>query len=64
MRARSATCPWWVADNGTDKSTLYPVVGTNLGTNPLVGGATGVVCGRTGAISALAQLTPSDQGLP
>src|SRR6476620_425293 len=35
-RARSATSPWWVADNGTGKSTLYPVVGTNLGTNPLV----------------------------
>ena len=45
--ARSATSPWWVADNGTDESTLYPVVGTNLGTNPLVvdvaGGPTGVV---------------------
>ena len=45
--ARSATSPWWVADNGTDESTLYPVVGTNLGTNSLVvdvaGGPTGVV---------------------
>src|SRR5262245_59052586 len=45
--ARSATSPWWVADNGTDESTLHPVVGTTLGTNPLVvgvaGGPTGVV---------------------
>src|SRR3954447_21175931 len=42
--ARSATSPWWVADNGTQKSTLYTGAGAPL---PLVvgvgGGPTGVV---------------------
>jgi uncharacterized protein (TIGR03118 family) len=27
----SASSPWWVADNGTDKSTLYTADGTKLG---------------------------------
>jgi uncharacterized protein (TIGR03118 family) len=47
--ARSATSPWWVADNGTDRSTLYNF-NTSTGAitiNPLVvgvdGGPTGVV---------------------
>jgi hypothetical protein len=47
--ARSATSPWWVADNGTDRSTLYNF-STSTGAvtvNPLVvtvdGGPTGVV---------------------
>src|ERR1043165_1255734 len=26
--ARSATSPWWVADNGTDKTTIYNSAGT------------------------------------
>jgi uncharacterized protein (TIGR03118 family) len=42
--ARSATSPWWVADNGTDESTLYNSAGAIV---PLVvavdGGPTGVV---------------------
>jgi uncharacterized protein (TIGR03118 family) len=42
--ARSATSPWWVSDNGTDKSTLYNSAGAIV---PLVvtvdGGPTGVV---------------------
>jgi uncharacterized protein (TIGR03118 family) len=42
--ARSATSPWWVADNGTDKSTLYTDAGAIV---PLVvavdGGPTGAV---------------------
>jgi uncharacterized protein (TIGR03118 family) len=42
--ARSATSPWWVSDNGTDKSTLYTGAGAPV---PLVvdvaGGPTGVV---------------------
>jgi uncharacterized protein (TIGR03118 family) len=42
--ARSATSPWWVADNGTDKSTLYDGAGAIV---PLVvtvgGGPTGTV---------------------
>jgi uncharacterized protein (TIGR03118 family) len=41
---RSATSPWWVADNGTDKSTLYNSAGA---ITPLVvdvaGGPTGLV---------------------
>ena len=44
--ARSATSPWWVADNGTDKSTLYTGAGA---INPLVVGVDG---GPTGAVFA------------
>ena len=44
--ARSATSPWWVADNGTDRSTLYTSAG---GINPLVVGVDG---GPTGAVFA------------
>ena len=29
--SRSPTSPWWVADNGTDMSTLYTANGTKLG---------------------------------
>ena len=46
--ARSATSPWWVADNGTDVSTLYQGNGTPV---PLVvrvpGGPTGAVFNGT-----------------
>ncbi len=49
---RSATSPWWVSDNGTDKSTLYNGAGTKLGlivTIPPSGSApTGVVFNGTG----------------
>ena len=42
--ARSATSPWWVADNGTNKSSLYTGAGTVLALAPTVeGGPTGVV---------------------
>ena len=46
--ARSATSPWWVADNGPDKSTSKATLYTNAGViNPLVvnvvGGPTGTV---------------------
>jgi hypothetical protein len=47
--ARSATSPWWVADNGTDRSTLYNFTASTgaIAINPLVvgvdGGPTGVV---------------------
>lgn len=50
--ARSATSPWWVSDNGTDKSTLYNGSGAkqNLVVNiPPEGSApTGVVFNGTG----------------
>jgi uncharacterized protein (TIGR03118 family) len=46
------TSPWWVADNGTDRSTLYTAGGT---INPLVvtvgGGPTGLVFNSGGANS-------------
>src|SRR4051794_27844763 len=46
--ARSATSPWWVADNGTDKTTIYNGAGVlqNIGGNPFQavdGGPTGAV---------------------
>ena len=42
--ARSATSPWWVADNGTDKSSLYTGSGAVQALAPTVeGGPTGVV---------------------
>jgi uncharacterized protein (TIGR03118 family) len=48
---RSATSPWWVSDNGTDKSTLYNGSGAKLGltvTIPPSGSApTGVVFNGT-----------------
>src|SRR5437867_2543438 len=46
--AASSTSPWWVADNATDLSTLYPPTGAPL---PLVvsvpGGPTGAVFNST-----------------
>src|SRR5436190_1600175 len=46
--AASSTSPWWVADNGTDKSTLYDGNGNAI---PLVvdveGGPTGTVFNGT-----------------
>jgi uncharacterized protein (TIGR03118 family) len=49
----SSTSPWWVADNGTDKSTLYN--GNTGAIVPLVvdvaGGPTGVVFNGTGGFS-------------
>jgi uncharacterized protein (TIGR03118 family) len=47
--ARSPTSPWWVADNGTDKSTLYISNGTTISINPLVVGVDG---GPSGAVFA------------
>ena len=42
--ARSATSPWWVADNGADVSTLYTGAGAIVPLVPTVeGGPTGVV---------------------
>ncbi|HEX5583281.1 TIGR03118 family protein [Gaiella sp.] len=43
---RSPTSPWWVADNGTDRSTLYTSAGA---INPLVVGVDG---GPTGTVFA------------
>ena len=44
----SATSPWWVADNGTDKSTLYRGDGTKQGLVVSVpGGPTGTVFNTT-----------------
>src|SRR5262245_1043058 len=46
------TSPWWVADNGTDRSTLYPATGA---VNTLVvtvdGGPTGLVFNSGGSTS-------------
>jgi uncharacterized protein (TIGR03118 family) len=47
--ARSATSPWWVADNGVDLSTLYISNGSSISINPLVVGVDG---GPTGAVFA------------
>jgi uncharacterized protein (TIGR03118 family) len=42
--------PWWVSDNGTDKSTLYTGTGTKIGlTVPVPGGPTGTVFNLAGA---------------
>jgi len=46
--ARSATSPWWVADNGTDKTTIYNGAGAlqMIGGHPfqdVAGGPTGAV---------------------
>jgi uncharacterized protein (TIGR03118 family) len=42
--ARSDTSPWWVSDNGTDKSSLYTGGGSVLALAPTVeGGPTGAV---------------------
>jgi uncharacterized protein (TIGR03118 family) len=44
----SATSPWWVSDNGTDKSTLYTGSGTKQGLVVAVaGGPTGTVFNPT-----------------
>src|SRR5690349_12682518 len=51
--ARSATSPWWVADNGTDLSTLYNGVGAKQGlvvTVPVAQGGT-PPAGPTGIVS-------------
>ena len=43
------TTPWWVSDNGTDKSTLYTGSGTKLGlTVSVPGGPTGTVFNLAG----------------
>jgi uncharacterized protein (TIGR03118 family) len=45
----SATSPWWVADNGTDKSTLYNGSGVKQGlTVNVAGGPTGTVFNGSG----------------
>jgi uncharacterized protein (TIGR03118 family) len=46
---RSPTSPWWVADNGTNLSTLYISNGSTISINPLVVGVDG---GPTGAVFA------------
>jgi uncharacterized protein (TIGR03118 family) len=46
---RGPTTPWWVADNGTNKSTLYASNGTTVSTVPLVVGVDG---GPSGAVFA------------
>src|SRR5262249_25427650 len=38
---RSPSSPWWVADNGKDKSTLYSSNGTTISIVPLVVGVDG-----------------------
>jgi uncharacterized protein (TIGR03118 family) len=44
----SSTSPWWVADNGTDKSTLYNGAGGKIGLTVTVeGGPTGTVFNGT-----------------
>src|SRR4051794_28097756 len=46
---RLATSPWWVADNGTDKSTLYNGAGTPQALVVNVpGGPTGAAANTTG----------------
>jgi uncharacterized protein (TIGR03118 family) len=57
------TTPWWVADNGTDRSTLYTGAGAKLGlTVEVAGGPTGMVFNGTssfvvtsGAVSGAAR---------
>jgi uncharacterized protein (TIGR03118 family) len=46
--ARSSTSPWWVADNGTDKTTIY----NGAGVLQMIGGQPfqGVAGGPTGAV--------------
>ncbi len=39
----SATSPWWVSDNGADKSTLYTGAGAKIGLTVDVGRPTGTV---------------------
>ncbi len=47
--AASPTSPWWVADNGTDKSTLYNGSGVKQGlTVNVAGGPTGTVFNGSG----------------
>jgi len=49
--SRGPTTPWWVADNGTDKSTLYNATGAKLGLVVTIpGGApTGTVFNSNGS---------------
>src|SRR4029078_5852248 len=43
------TSPWWVADNGTDKSTLYTGAGAKVAiTVNVPGGPTGIVANAAG----------------
>jgi len=65
---RSATSPWWVADNGTDLSTLYNAAGVpQPQPQPLVvgvdGGPTGVVfAGIPGQFQVGTTVTPTALG--
>ena len=46
----SATSPWWVADNGTDRSSVLTPTGAALAIRPTVaGGPTGLVANTTAA---------------
>ena len=50
------TTPWWVSDNGTDKSTLYTGTGTKIPLTVSVdGGPTGVVFNGTSSFVVSAQ---------
>ena len=62
--ARSATSPWWVADNGADKSSLYQSDGTVLALAPDVeGGPTGAVfAGITGSFPVGTTASPTTLG--
>jgi uncharacterized protein (TIGR03118 family) len=62
--ARSATSPWWVADNGTDKASLYTADGTVLALAPDVdGGPTGAVfAGITGSFPVGTTASPTTLG--
>jgi uncharacterized protein (TIGR03118 family) len=63
--ARSAMSPWWVADNGTDKSSLYTGAGAVLALAPTVeGGPTGVVfAGIVGSFLVGTAADPTTLGL-
>ena len=61
--ARSATSPWWVSDNGTDKSTLYTGAGAPVALVVDVdGGPTGVVFGGIAGNFLVATDTSSTLG--
>jgi uncharacterized protein (TIGR03118 family) len=59
--ARSDTSPWWVSDNGMDKSSLYTGTGTVLMLAPTVeGGPTGAVfAGLDGSFLVGTTATPN-----
>src|SRR5437867_5224524 len=62
--AASSTSPWWVADNGTDKSTLYNGnTGAKQGLVVSVAGApTGVVFAPTGSFGTARFIFSTESG--